>query len=91
MKFLVANLNSVLNVYFVFCLHLGFVTPASFFSNYGINNTIGPGGGTIAKPIPRPAVSSAGPSSLFDPHLHALLSCRHPAFLNGKIRIPLYT
>ncbi|CAG7831116.1 unnamed protein product [Allacma fusca] len=60
-----------------------FVTPASFLNSYGINSS-GNGGTTIAKPIPRPAVSSAGPSGVFDPHLHALLSCRHPAFLTGS-------
>jgi len=73
-----------LNVFFL--LSVGFVTPASFLTNYGINNNNN-GNPTIAKPIPRPAVSTAGPSGVFDPHLHALLSCRHPAFLTGMSSI----
>ncbi|ODN03110.1 Homeobox protein DBX1 [Orchesella cincta] len=65
-----------------------FVTPASFFTSYGVSaggvggtGSNGGGSGTIAKPIARPAVSAGGQGTVFDPHLHALLSCRHPSFL----------
>lgn len=68
----------------------GFVSPASFFATYGVgggslSNGVG-GPGAIAKPIARPAAVSAagGQGAVFDPHLHALLSCRHPTFLPGK-------